>query len=197
MKKIMLLVLVFITLAFSVYANDVETLLSFREIASDGTNHSIQLALMSDSFEETETLLFFDFITNAEYPDIDYITLAFGIAPEKSIKPEILLIHVNSSKWYFLTGNIAFKFPSGMVKLNGKTGSEINSGSDLDTSVIITKGIQEINSSLIFTSPDDVIARIYTTEKGNIDFAIPAKFFQKAFSFTPYEIKSLKAEKGL
>lgn len=197
MKRRLLLLSIGILFIFSAMAENMTNLYSTTKITTDNRNHLIQITDFYDSFEEKETLLCSDYITNTDIPDVNVISITFGIDPKSSLRPEIMFVHIYSSEWYFLNGNIALKFPSGIIKLNGKTNSEMTSGDDLKTWVVITQDLTDMASSIDMSSNNEVIIRIYTKEKNNIDIAIPNIFFQEAFSLTKDEFDSLKRAKGI
>ena len=194
-KSIILFCLTLLVLPISAY--EFNELFSSTTICSDSSNHNLKLLRVYDSFDESEQFLFTDRVYDIQYSDIDNLHLVLGYDFSQPQNPAILIVYVNSSDWYFLTGEIAVKFPTSTIRVSGKASSKMDSGSSLQTSISITSGLSDFSKAIDHFSSNDTPVRIYTKEKGYIDFMVPAAFFQRAFQLTKDEVEKQKAEAGI
>jgi hypothetical protein len=195
MKKSLSLIVFTLIIGYSVIASDSEVLFQEYVTTTDNNRHDIEIVRIYDDFEDTELFLISDYIGVTGYVGLLKIGLSFGFNFSNYINPLVLMVNLQSRDWYFLTGEIALKFPSTFVRLKGKSDSKILGSQSLQTSIIITQQLTDISYNISAHSQDDVNLRIYTKEKGNIDISIPAIFFQKAFSFSKDEADRLKAKR--
>ena len=195
MKKSLFLIVFASIIAYSVFASDSEILFQEYVTTTDNNRHDIQLVRLYDDFEDTELYLISDYIGVTGYVGLSRVGLSFGFDFSEIINPLVLIVKLHTRDWYFLTGEIALKFPSTIVRLKGKSDSKSLGSQTLQTSIMITQQLTDISYNIAANSQDDVNVRIYTKEKGNIDINVPAMFFQKVYSFSKDEAIRLKAEK--